>query len=79
MKRVKMYDVKEFATIKEIIEYTGKEFEEREAFVIKHKNGKEVTYEKVTYERLSREVNSLGTALINAGYKNKKIAIIRKE
>ena len=79
MKKVLMYNVKEFKSIKEIIEYSGKEFEEREAFVIKHKSGKDVTYEKITYERLSIELNSLGTALINKGYKNIKIATIRKK
>ncbi len=78
MKKARIYDVKEFKTIKEIIEYSGKEFAERDAFVIKHKNGKDVTYENVTYERLSRKVNNLGTALLNMGYKGKKIAIIGK-
>jgi len=78
MKKILIYDVKEFKSIKEMIENSGNEFAEREAFVIKHKEGKDVTYESITYQKLSREVNSLGTALIDMGYKDKKIAIIGK-
>ncbi|MCI8518634.1 MAG: AMP-binding protein [Clostridia bacterium] len=78
MKKVLIYDVKEFRTIKEMIENSGKEFAERPAFVIKHKEGKRINYENITYEKLAREVNSLGTALIDMGYKDKRIAIIGK-
>lgn len=78
MKNVLIYDVKQFKTIKELIENAGREFAERDAFVIKHKEGKEVVYENVTYEKFAREVNCLGTALIDMGYKDKKIAIIGK-
>lgn len=78
MKKVLIYDVKEFRTIKEMIENSGKEFAERPAFVIKHKEGKRINYENITYEKLVREVNSLGTALIDMGYKDKRIAIIGK-
>lgn len=78
MKKVLIYDVKEFKTIKEMLENSGREFAERDAFVIKHKVGKNVTYENVTYERFAREINSLGTALIDMGYQDKKIAIIGK-
>lgn len=77
MKKVLMYDVKQFKTIKEMLENSGNEFADRTAFVIKHKDGKNVEYENITYERFTREINSLGTALIDMGYKDKKIAIIR--
>ena len=73
-----MYDVKQFKNIKELVENSGREFAERTAFVIKHQEGKKKEYENITYEKFSREVNSLGTALINMGYKDKKIAIIGK-
>jgi len=73
-----MYDVKQFKNIKELVENSGREFAERTAFVIKHKDGKNVEYENITYEKFAREVNSLGTALIDMGYKDKKIAIIGK-
>lgn len=78
MKEVLIYDVKQFKTIKEMIENSGREFAERTAFVIKHKYEKKVTYENITYEKFARQVNSLGTALLDMGYKDKKIAIIGK-
>lgn len=78
MKKVLIYDVKEFRTIKEMLENSGNEFAERTAFVIKHKEGKNVNYENITYEKFVREVNSLGTALIDMGYKDRKIAVIGK-
>lgn len=78
MKNVLIYDVKQFRSIKELIENAGKEFAERDAFVIKHKEGKKVEYENITYEKFAREINSLGTALIDMGYKDKRIAIIGK-
>lgn len=78
MKKAKIYDVKEFKTIKEIFEYSGKEFAKRDAFLVKHKDGKNINYEHITFERLQNEVNALGTAMIDRGYKGKKIAIIGK-
>ncbi|MDE5830830.1 MAG: AMP-binding protein [Clostridia bacterium] len=76
MKKVLIYDVKQFNTVKEMLENSGNEFADRTAFVIKHKD--EIEYENITYERFAREINSLGTALINMGFKDKKIAIIGK-
>ncbi len=78
MKKVLIYDAKEFKTIKEMLENAGEEFAERDAFVIKHKEGKKIIYENITYARFVREINSLGTALIDMGYKGKKVAIIGK-
>lgn len=78
MKKVLIYDSKEFRTIKEMLENSGREFAERNAFVIKHKEGKKIIYENITYARFVREINSLGTALIDMGYKDKRVAIIGK-
>lgn len=78
MKKVLIYEAKEFKSMKEMLVNSGIEFAERDAFVIKHKVDKQVEYENITYERFAREINSLGTALIDMGYKDKKIAIIGK-
>ena len=61
-----------------MINYACKEFSKNIAFVIKHKEGKDVKYENITYERLGKEINALGTALIDLGYKDKRIAVIGK-
>lgn len=78
MKKVLYYDTKEFKSIKDMLENAGKEFSESIAFVIKHKAGKSVEYENISYARFIREMNSLGTEMLNRGYQNKKIAIIGK-
>ncbi len=70
--------VKEFNNIKEIIYNSAKCYKENIAFTIKHKNGKEVKYEDVTYKRLLEDINRLGTALYSLGYKGKRIAVIGK-
>ncbi len=78
MKNKVLYEVKEFKDLKELMNNSCKEFAKNTAFVIKHKDGKKVDYENITYKTLGEEINSLGTALINMGYKDKKIAIIGK-
>ena len=50
MKKVLIYDVKQFESVKRLIENSAKDFGERTAFVIKHKDGKNVEYENITYE-----------------------------
>lgn len=78
MKNKILYETREFKDLKEMINYACKEFSKNIAFVIKHKDGKDVKYENITYERLGKEINALGTALIDLGYKDKRIAVIGK-
>lgn len=76
MKNEKNFDVKEFDNIKEIIYNSSEKYSENIAFVIKHKDGKEVSYENVSYKRLLEDINKFGTALYNLGMKGKRVAII---
>lgn len=76
MKNEKIFDVKEFDNIKEIIYNSSEKYSENIAFVIKHKDGKEVSYENVSYKRLLEDINKFGTALYNLGMKGKRVAII---
>lgn len=78
MKNQKIFDAKEFKNIKEIIYNSVKSYGDRIAFVIKHKDKKDVSYENVTYRRLLDDANHLGTALFDMGYAKKRIAIIGK-
>ena len=66
------------SNIRDLINSSIEKNSDRNAFTIKHKKGKEVTYEYVTYKRLGEEINALGTALIDLGLKNKRVAIIGK-
>lgn len=78
MKNEILYHEKEFKDLKEMLNNSTKEFAKNIAFVTKHKENKDVTYENITYETLGKEINCLGTALINMGYKDKRIAVIGK-
>ena len=78
MKNLKIFEATEFQNIKEMIYHVAKKYEEKIAFVIKHKQEKEVSYEKISYKRLLEEVNQLGTALFQKGLQGKRIAIIGK-
>ena len=74
----KIFDTTEFNNIKEIIHNSAKKYKDNIAFVIKHKEEKNTTYENVTYKRLLEDVNKLGTALYSLGLKAKRVAIIGK-
>ena len=76
MERERYFEATEFKNIKEIIYDSAKRFDKRDAFTIKHKDDKEITYENITYEKLLKDINSFGTKLYDLGLKNKRIAIV---
>ena len=78
MKSVKYLKAKEFNNIKEIICNSAKEYSDKTAFVIKNKKDKEVNYKKISYNKLLKDVNSLGTEFFSLGFKGKRVAIIGK-
>lgn len=69
-------NIEEFKDIKEIIYNSAKKYSDNTAFVIKHQDNKEKTYENITYKTLLEQINSLGTKLYSIGLKNKRIAIL---
>ena len=78
MKNKVLYDVEDFIDLKQMMNIACEKFAKNIAFVIKHKEGKEIKYEDITYERLGKEINALGTSLINLGFKDKRVAVIGK-
>lgn len=74
--RERYFEAKEFENIKEIIYNSAKKYGKNRAFILKYKNGKNVEYEDITYEKLLEEINNLGTKFFDLGYKNKRIAIV---
>ncbi len=78
MENKKIFDAKEFKNIKEIIYNSSNKYNDSTAFVIKHQEKKNVSYENISYTRLLKDINKLGTALYNIGLKGKRIAIIGK-
>ena len=71
-------EAKDFNNVKEIIYNSANCYGEQTAFVIKHKNGKDIEYENITYSKFLEDINKLGTALYNLNFKGKRIAIIGK-
>lgn len=76
MGREKYFEAKEFKNIKELIYDAVKKYNEKTAFVIKHKKEKGVSYENVSYTRVLEEVNYLGSKFYDLGYQNKRVAIV---
>ena len=72
------FEAVEFKDIKEILYNSAKKYNEKTAFVIKNKIGKEINYTNISYTQLLEDINSLGTSLYSLGLKNKRIAIIGK-
>ena len=73
-----LYETPVFENIREVIAYPVKNYPENIAFKIKEKEGKKVSYKEITYKELQNQINALGTAFINLGLKDKRIAIISK-
>ena len=72
----KYFEATEFKNIKEIIYNSANKYANNTAFILKHQNGKEVTYEDITYKKLLEDINALGTKFYDMGYQNKRIAIV---
>lgn len=64
--------------LRELLRYAAKEYGSDTAFIVKHKNGKEVSYEHISFEAFWNRVNQLGTALLKRGMKGKRIATVSK-
>ena len=70
----------EFTNIKDLLLDAVKKFPEKIVFVIKNHNEKDENkrYTNITYTKMLNDIYAFGTALFNAGYKGKRIAIIGK-
>ena len=78
MKKTKLEPAQDFATVKECLETSIKKYSKNIAFIVKNKEDKKVTYTNITYEKFGEDMRNLGTALIDLGLENKRIAIIGK-
>ncbi len=59
--------------LKDMLNKSGKEYGEKIAYQIKLEEGK---YKNITHQEVRESINALGTALIDMGLKNKRIAVI---
>jgi len=72
------YESKEYNNVREIINDAIVKYPDNKAFIIKTKQGKEPEYRNITYREFGENINSFGTALIQLGLKDERIAIISK-
>ena len=74
MKNIPLYDVRKVKSIKEVLETSTSLYGERTAFLNKRKGND--TFDSITFKQFKTEVDALGTALIDMGLKDCRIAII---
>lgn len=70
----KSCDVREISSIKDMLKQSIELYGDRPAFLAKHEKGGD--YFSIEYKQLGRDVNAIGTALLEMGLKDKKVAII---
>lgn len=71
----KLYECKDYQNIREIIEHIEEKYSEKLAFTVKNKDKK---YRDIKYKEFINEIKYLGTAYIDYGLKDTRIAIIGK-
>lgn len=73
MRAEPIHQTREIKDLRDMLVQSANLFGSRNAFLIKGKNGE---YYGKTYQELKNEIDAFGTALINMGMKDKKIAIL---
>lgn len=71
-----VYKGLEDTDFKSMLERIASEYKDEDAFIVKHKQGKEVSYEHISFIRVKEDTFALGTAMLRKGFKGKNIAII---
>ena len=69
----RLYDYMKIDNLKDMLKKSGKEYADRVAYQIKKEEG---TYQNITHKEVREMIDALGTALIDMGLKNKRIAVI---
>lgn len=74
MKNISLYEVRPIKNLKDMLISSVNIYSEKTAFLIKQKSGE--NYRPISFNQYKSDVYSLGTALINLGLKNERIALI---
>lgn len=69
----RLYDCMEITDLKDMLKKSGEQFKDKIAYKIKIEEGKYKTY---THKEVRKMIDGLGTALIDIGLKDKRIAVI---
>lgn len=73
MKDIKIFKATELKDIREIVYNSVKLYGEQVAYVIKHKENKDVIYENITYKKLLEDINKLGTTFLIWDFKKREL------
>lgn len=69
----RLYEYTEITDLKDMLKKSGEKYADKIAYKIKKEDGK---YKNISHKHVREMVSSLGTALIDMGLKDKKIAVI---
>ena len=72
-KEIIHYDVRKIRDIKDLVESSAEIYNNKAAYLVKNSMRE---YEEVSFKKAKENMDALGTALINLGLKNEKIAVI---
>ena len=72
----RLYSYLEISDLKDMLNKTKKLYGNKPAYKLREKNSEEKKYKIITHKEVRDTVDALGTALINMGLKDKRIAII---
>ena len=71
----KVYDVPEYATIREALEASCAKFANETGFILKHKERRSVSYEHKTYAQVLKDIYAFSVYLASEGYENSTLAV----
>ena len=69
----RLYDYMKITDLKDMLKKSGKKYADNIAYQIKTKEG---TYQNITHREVRQMIDALGTALMDMGLKDKRIAVI---
>lgn len=69
----RLYDYMKITDLKDMLKKSGKKYADKIAYQIKIEEG---IYQNITHQEVREIIDALGTALIDMGLKNKRIAVI---
>ena len=72
--RETIHEIEKFTDLKDMLNKTVEKFGNRPAYVFKTEEAEK--FKEITYNEFKNDIDSLGTALINLGLKNKRVAVI---
>ena len=74
----KVFSAVRHENLRALLRYSAETFGKEDAFVIKKKTGKDVSYEHISFADFYERVCSLGTGMMLRGMQRKRVAVIGK-